>query len=197
MPNIKLDAVTIDCPDSNDLVSFYHQLTGMRIVDVEDGYYPTLAGKALDLVFQEIDNYQAPTWPNQERGQQIHLDCTCPDIGAGAKYAESIGATRAPEQPGDDWIVIFDPAGHPFCIATPFTELKEERDEPQPRTTDASSKPTITVASIRFDCPDNRALASFYAALNDMTPIDMGDSDHSALLSKTGYLMTLQRVENY
>lgn len=175
MPNIKLDAVTIDCPDSKALVSFYHQLTGMRVVEVEDGFYPTLAGKTLDLVFQQIDNYQPPTWPTQERGQQIHFDCTCADIEAGAKYAESIGATRAPEQPGDDWIVMFDPAGHPFCIAAPFIEPiepTEERGEPQPGTTDASSKSRITVASISFDCPDNQALASFYAALNDMTPVD-------------------------
>ncbi len=197
MPKIKLDAVTIDCPDSKALVTFYHQLTGMRIVEVEDGFYPTLAGKTLDLVFQQIDNYQPPTWPTQERGQQIHVDCTCPDIEAGAKYAESIGATRAPEQPGGDWIVMLDPAGHPVCIAMPFTDPEEVEDEQQLQATDASSKPNIMVASISFDCPDNQALASFYAALNAMTPIDMGDSDHSALLSTQGYLMTFQRVENY
>jgi len=117
MPGITLDAVTIDCPDSKALVTFYHHLTGMRIVDVEDGFYPTLAGRTLDLVFQQVDDYQPPTWPAQERGQQIHLDCTCPDIEAGATYAESIGATRAPQQPGDDWIVMVDPAGHPFCLS--------------------------------------------------------------------------------
>ncbi len=123
MPGIRLDAVTIDCPDSKALVAFYHRLSGMRIVKV-------------------------------------------------------------------------DPAGHPFCIATPFTDSAEGL-EPHPQVTDAFGKPTITVAAISFDCPDNQALASFYAALNDMTPIDVGDSDHSALLSDKGYLMTFQRVEKY
>ncbi|HEV2067080.1 MAG TPA: VOC family protein [Thermomicrobiales bacterium] len=117
MPAIKLDAVTIDCPDAKALATFYHQLTGMRIVEVEDGYEPVVAGKPIDLMFQEIDTYQPPTWPTQERGQQIHLDCTCRDIEAGAAFAESIGARRALEQPGERWRVMLDPAGHPFCLS--------------------------------------------------------------------------------
>lgn len=91
---------------------------------------------------------------------------------------------------------MLDPAGHPFCITMPFTD-PAEGDEKPPGASDASGKLEITVASISFDCPDDRALASFYAALNDMTPIDMGDCDHSALLSEKGYLMTFQRVEEY
>jgi len=50
-----------DCPEAKALITFYHLLTGMRIVDVEDGYFPTLAGMVLDLVFQEIDAYRPPT----------------------------------------------------------------------------------------------------------------------------------------
>jgi len=92
---------------------------------------------------------------------------------------------------------MLDPASHPFCIAMPFTDPADEDAEPHPEAPNSSSKPEITVASISFDCPDHQALVSFYAQLNDMTPVDMGDGDHSALLSNTGYLMSFQRVENY
>lgn len=69
------------------------------------------------MTFQRVENYLAPTWPTQERGQQMHLDFAVDDIGEAVKLAESLGATQAPDQPGERWRVMLDPAGHPFCLS--------------------------------------------------------------------------------
>jgi hypothetical protein len=117
MPGIRLDAVTTDCPDSKAKVTSCHPLTGMGTVEVEDGFYPILAGTTLDLVFQQIDTCQSPTWPTQERGPQMYLDTAVDEIENAVKLAGSLGARQASDQPGERWGVMLDPAGNPFCLS--------------------------------------------------------------------------------
>lgn len=117
MPGIRLDAVTIDCPDSKAQVTFYHPLPGTGTVDVEDGFYPILAGTTLDLVFQQIDTCQSPTWPTQERGPQMYLDFAVAEIENAVWFAGPLGATQASDQPRERWRVMLDPAGNPFCLS--------------------------------------------------------------------------------
>jgi len=109
--------IAIDCPDAEQLARFYHGLTGLPLHDWGGGFYSVGAEGAIAIIFQQVEHYQAPTWPTQERGQQMHLDFQVDDLKAAVTAAESLGAIQAPEQPGGTWRVMLDPAGHPFCLA--------------------------------------------------------------------------------
>jgi predicted enzyme related to lactoylglutathione lyase len=115
----RLSMVNMDCPDPKVLGVFYEQLTGWPLQSGE-GYFGVAEEGGIMIGGQQVENYQPPTWPTQERGQQMHLDFLVSDIAAAVMQAEGIGATRAPEQPGNgEWTVMLDPAGHPFCLTTP------------------------------------------------------------------------------
>lgn len=45
-----------------------------------------------------------------------HLDFAVNNLEEAVRYAVQCGATIAPEQFSDDWRVMFDPDGHPFCL---------------------------------------------------------------------------------
>lgn len=109
--------IAIDCPDAGQLARFYHELTGLPLHDWGGGYFSVGEEGAIAIIFQQVEGYQAPTWPTQERGQQMHLDFRVDDLSAAVTAAEALGATQAPTQPGETWRVMLDPAGHPFCLA--------------------------------------------------------------------------------
>lgn len=109
-------AVNIDCPNAEELARFYHELTGLPLKDWGGGYFSVGAESGTGLYFQQVDGFQAPSWPSQERGQQMHLDFSVEDLDAAVARAERLGATRAEDQPGETWRVMLDPAGHPFCL---------------------------------------------------------------------------------
>ena len=88
-----------------------------------DSRYPghdTLLLSGLTISFQRIEGYQAPTWPTDEVPTQIHLDFFVDSLDEMERHLQSHGARTAPTQPHLDngLMVMLDPAGHPFCIAT-------------------------------------------------------------------------------
>lgn len=67
----------------------------------------------------EVPDYQPPTWPANDTPKQIHLDLAVDDLEASTNAALALGATLATSQPHPNhWRVMFDPAGHPFCLTT-------------------------------------------------------------------------------
>lgn len=69
------------------------------------------------------DYYEKPVWLGEPGEQQpmIHMDFQVSDMQEAKDYALSLGATEPDEQfcqPDwePQWIMLFDPAGHPFCI---------------------------------------------------------------------------------
>ena len=59
-------------------------------------------------------NYQAGS---DGSSQQAHLDFDVSDLDEAEAEALAIGATKAVIQPSpNDWRVLLDPAGHPFCL---------------------------------------------------------------------------------
>jgi hypothetical protein len=46
----------------------------------------------------------------------LHLDFWVDDLDAAVAYAVAAGATVAGYQPQEAVRVLFDPAGHPFCL---------------------------------------------------------------------------------
>ncbi len=47
-----------------------------------------------------------------------HLDFHVEDIPAFAEHALACGATLSPVQEAEEWRVMFDPAGYPFCVCS-------------------------------------------------------------------------------
>lgn len=110
-----LSAVVIDCADPGALAGFYSKVTGWNITSSDaDSAYLSDNG-AIQLGFQRIANYAAPGWPND--GKHFHLDFTVRDVEAAVRELLALGAAKPEFQPGgDDWTVLTDPEGHPFCL---------------------------------------------------------------------------------
>ena len=122
---MKLDAVVLDSSNSEELADFYSKLLGWsKEVQFFDGDKWVIVknsnGEGIPLVFQEISNYERPTWPSVSGSQQqmLHLDfyVQADDFDSEVSHAISCGATLSETQLSEHWKVFLDPAGHPFCI---------------------------------------------------------------------------------
>lgn len=114
--------VALDCPDPLVLAAFYADFTGLAIEPLGDfppedvTWIELLDDGRPTLGFQKVAHFIAPTWPEGPVPQQLHLDFAVDDLDAGARHALSLGATKPEFQPGEDFIVLLDPVGHPFCL---------------------------------------------------------------------------------
>jgi hypothetical protein len=72
------------------------------------------------VIFREVADYRAPTWPSSDVPMQGHLDFFADDLEKAEALLHQHGATTPEDQPhrGEGLIVMLDPAGHPFCICT-------------------------------------------------------------------------------
>jgi catechol 2,3-dioxygenase-like lactoylglutathione lyase family enzyme len=113
-PVMRLFAVTIDAPDASALARFYADLTGMEATyDGPEG--ALIAGGGKSLMFQQVNDYNPPRWPDPAHPQQAHLDLLVDDLDTGQARAIELGARRL-SAGGEQFRVFTDPAGHPFCL---------------------------------------------------------------------------------
>ena len=122
-PMIKLYSFTIDCQDPQQLAAFYASLLRWEIMFADEEYAAVAPpgskqGAYPGLLFQRNDDYQAPVWPEEALAQQqmAHIDFAVKDVEKAVEFAIQCGAKVADKQFSDDWRVLFDPAGHPFCL---------------------------------------------------------------------------------
>lgn len=109
--------VTLDCADPTTLARFYRDLTGLPIGFSSAEFVALTGNSGCDLGFQRVEGYRAPQWPGGDLPQQSHLDFRVEDLDATQELALRLGATEPDHQPGgDQWRVLLDPAGHPFCL---------------------------------------------------------------------------------
>ncbi len=120
---IKMYSFTLDCPDAHELGKFYADLLKWEFGFNDEEYawvYPpgTHQGAYPFILFQRNPQYKPPVWPNRPEAQQqmAHIDFVVNDLAKSAEHAVQCGARVADEQFSDDWMVMFDPAGHPFCL---------------------------------------------------------------------------------
>jgi catechol 2,3-dioxygenase-like lactoylglutathione lyase family enzyme len=109
----------IESPDPQALARFYSELTGWPIGHQEPGTAILSAPGGLTyIVFQESAGYEAPVWPPVagEQRPMMHLDFQVGDLEGAVAEAIDLGAVIAGHQPQENVRVLFDPAGHPFCL---------------------------------------------------------------------------------
>jgi hypothetical protein len=109
----------IEAPDRGALAMFYSQLVGWPIVEDQPGASVLAAvDGSIYVVFQHATDYEVPVWPPAAGGQRpmMHFDFQVGDLDAAVADALALGATLATHQPQDNVCVLFDPAGHPFCL---------------------------------------------------------------------------------
>jgi predicted enzyme related to lactoylglutathione lyase len=110
----------IEAPDPAALANFYSQLLGWSIVHVEPGTSIIEAPQgSIYLVFQQSDRYRRPVWPPDDDTHQhpmMHFDFQVADLDQAVEAATALGANVAEHQPQAHVRVLFDPAGHPFCL---------------------------------------------------------------------------------
>jgi catechol-2,3-dioxygenase len=116
-PKTTLMGVMLDCPDAKLLSEFYAELLGKPVT--YDGEGASMIGNDGEhpVLFQQVEDYTAPRWPDPAYPQQFHLDVTvrAEDLEAAEAAALAIGATRLPGE-GENWRVYADPASKPFCL---------------------------------------------------------------------------------
>lgn len=115
-----LAAISIDCPDPDQLATFYQRLLGLEeAFAAPDRSVIALSGAGPVLTLMRVDEYEPPTWPHGPQFQQMHLDLAAEDLDADVAAAVALGAREAEHQPAPDrWRVMLDPVGHLFCLST-------------------------------------------------------------------------------
>ena len=118
MEHYRLGNVMVDCADAAGLQAFYSALLGWEACELYS--LPAVrAPEGVVLLFAQEADYVPPVWPEQPGMQQkqMHFDFQAPDLANAVACAVALGATIAPAQfGGDDFVTLFDPAGHPFCL---------------------------------------------------------------------------------
>lgn len=118
MAAYKLGNVMVDCADAAALQAFYAALLGW---DKGERYgMPAVFGpEGAVFLFAQEDDYVPPVWPEAPGAQQkqMHFDFQAPVLPQAVERAVALGARLAPDQfGGEDFVTLFDPAGHPFCL---------------------------------------------------------------------------------
>jgi catechol 2,3-dioxygenase-like lactoylglutathione lyase family enzyme len=111
--------VVLEAPDARALAQFYAGLLGWTIAKDEPGWVTVAPPDGVAyLAFQTSQTYAQPVWPPADDHQQMmmHLDIEVGALDEAVADAVGAGAILAEHQPQDDVRVLFDPAGHPFCL---------------------------------------------------------------------------------
>jgi Glyoxalase-like domain len=108
----------IEAPDPSALARFYSGLLDWPIGHEEPGTAILAAPGGIFIVFQQATDYQPPVWPPEDGSQRpmMHFDFQVGDLESAVAEALALGATLAGHQPQENVRVLFDPAGHPFCL---------------------------------------------------------------------------------
>lgn len=91
--SMKLHGIIFDTRDPDGLARFYEQLLSMtRVQDESDWVVIGTGPEDVGLAFQSAPDHVAPTWPDPEVPQQIHLDVRVDDLAAEHERAIALGA---------------------------------------------------------------------------------------------------------
>lgn len=115
---VTLGNVMVDCDDEKKLQRFYAELLGWEMCELF-ARPAVRSSSGIVFLFIEENDYVSPVWPEQAGRQQkqMHFDFQVDNVEESVKRAERLGAVKAKSQfGGRDFVTMFDPAGHPFCL---------------------------------------------------------------------------------
>lgn len=113
-----LGNVMVDCDDEKKLQKFYGELLEWEMCELFARPAVRSSTGIVFLFIQEAD-YISPVWPEEPEKQQkqMHFDFQVDNLEEMVQKAEVLGAVKAEAQfGGEDFVTMFDPAGHPFCL---------------------------------------------------------------------------------
>jgi len=115
---VVLGNVMVDCKDEKKLQKFYNELLGWEMCELF-GRPAVRSSTGVVFLFIEEPNYMRPMWPeeNGKQQKQMHFDFQVDNVLEMVEKAKELGAVKAIGQyGGDDFVTLFDPTGHPFCL---------------------------------------------------------------------------------
>lgn len=110
--------VVLDCKDADSLANFYAQVFNWEKTVSADGWAAIQTPQGIVLAFQSSEEYNPPVWPSTTHNQQqmTHIDFKVHNLSEAVDHAIACGAKKSSQQYFDTSVVLFDPAGHPFCL---------------------------------------------------------------------------------
>jgi predicted enzyme related to lactoylglutathione lyase len=111
----RFPGIVLDCPDPAALATFYGAVLDWK-VELSPDWADIRAEYGQCISFQQVQGYTPPVWPAQDVPQQMHLDLMVDDLDTAEAAVLELGATKHDQQPGKNFRVYLDPAGHPFCL---------------------------------------------------------------------------------
>ena len=122
MASIRLGSIALDCADPLPLATFWAHLLGGEVAFTSDAFVAVKTDR-IWLAATRVEDYEPPSWPRPRMPKQMHLDLAVDDLKEAEQRATALGAVRATSQPAPErYVVLFDPAGHPFCLSTQIPE---------------------------------------------------------------------------
>lgn len=113
-----LGNVMVDCDDERKLQKFYSKLLGWEMCELF-ARPAVRSSSGIVFLFIEEKDYVRPVWPEESGAQQkqMHFDFQVEDLETAVREAIALGAVKSEAQfGGSDFVTLFDPAGHPFCL---------------------------------------------------------------------------------
>lgn len=173
----RLKTVVWDAADIQGLADFYVAVAGLTQQYADEEWVTLTSPDGWRFGVQRAPDHVPPQWPDPAHPQQMHVDFRVSDIDAAAEHAERLGARRLGA--GDGWIVLADPAGHPFDLC---------------RAPDPVTEGT-TVFAVTVDTADAPALGSFYSSLLDLDITYQGPE--GVLIGRAGEQVLFQQVAEH
>lgn len=119
----RLGSITLDCAEPEPLATFWAEMLGGTVV-VTDEKYVIVRLPQVFLTAHRVHGYRPPVWPEETPPKQIHLDLAVDDLDDAQEQAVRLGAVVSEYQANPEVCrVLFDPAGHPFCLSLPIGRL--------------------------------------------------------------------------
>lgn len=113
-----LGNVMVDCDDEKRLQKFYGKLLGWEMCELF-ARPAVRSSTGIVFLFIQEEDYVRPVWPEEagKQQKQMHFDFQVDNLEEMVQKAEVLGAVKAEAQfGGEDFVTMFDPAGHPFCL---------------------------------------------------------------------------------
>jgi catechol 2,3-dioxygenase-like lactoylglutathione lyase family enzyme len=98
------------------MAAFYSAVLGLPVTDDDPEWTEIALSGGIVLAFQQAPDHIPPVWPSAEHPQQMHLDLSVTDMDLAEQQVLALGARKHEHQPGRNFRVYLDPAGHPFCL---------------------------------------------------------------------------------